>query len=115
MTYRPPPYPPPHHPPPVPGGGPQRNRVLAIVGGALITVLGTALVALFSLLPSGGGFVVFAVLIPFVCLVVGLGLLFAENTRPWGIGMVIGFFVMLIVGAGACVALIAGLNSTSRG
>jgi hypothetical protein len=42
----------------------------------------------------------------------GIVLLFPEQTRRWGLGILIGFFGMLIIGAGACIALVVGLGAT---
>ena len=39
-------------------------------------------------------------------LATGAGLLFSDRTRRWGVGILIGLFGMLIIGAGACVAVL---------
>lgn len=118
MSYYPPAPPPrPPFPPPFPAGppGPPRKSWTGrILLGVLITVGLSLLGALSFLSPfSNSGVPAIGLLVPVVCLVVGIVLASIERTRPWGLGMLIGFLVMLIVGAGACVALIAGLNSTS--
>lgn len=104
-------HPPPPYPPP---GPPKKSWAGRIALGALITIGATLLGGLGVLLPSSSrlGLLGLGLLVPVLCLVIGIVLVCIEDTRPWGLGMIIGFFVMLIVGAGACVALIAGLNST---
>ncbi|MDQ2722340.1 MAG: hypothetical protein M3Y19_03395 [Actinomycetota bacterium] len=118
MSYYPPAPPPrPPFPPPFragPPGPPKKTWTGRILLGVLITVGATLLGALGFLVPgSNGGLIGLGLLVPVVCLVVGIVLVCIESTRPWGLGMIIGFFVMLVVGAGACVALITGLNSTN--
>jgi hypothetical protein len=49
-------------------------------------------------------------LAPFVLPLAGLALLVDARTRWWGVGVLIGFFGMLIIGAGACVLLLVGLS-----
>jgi hypothetical protein len=52
----------------------------------------------------------------FLVLATGAGLLFSDRTRRWGLGILIGLFGMLIIGAGACVAvLVVVLASYSGG
>lgn len=51
----------------------------------------------------------FVWLAPLVVPLAGVGLLVADRTRWWGAGVLIGFFGMLIIGAGACVLLFVGV------
>ena len=51
----------------------------------------------------------------FLVLLTGAGLLFSDRTRRWGVGILIGFFGMLIIGAGACVALLVVVLSSYNG
>ena len=100
-------------PPPEPSGPPpKRSWTWPIVFGALITIGATVLgpVVSFALADTVGlfGLTFFA---PLLCLVVGIVLVCMDSTRPWGLGLLIGFFVMLIVGAGACVLLIVAFTS----
>jgi hypothetical protein len=73
----------------------------------------------FSLVPfilTGGnsvaGYGLYAwLLVP----VVGIGLLIAPRTRRWGAGVLMGFFGMLVIGAGACLVIVVGLNANGVG
>jgi hypothetical protein len=47
---------------------------------------------------------------PAIGLLVPIVLLFSPATRWWGVGMLLGYFVTLIVLAGACVALLSSLG-----
>ena len=51
----------------------------------------------------------------FLVLATGAGLLFSDRTRRWGVGILIGLFGMLIIGAGACVALLVVVLSAYNG
>jgi hypothetical protein len=42
-------------------------------------------------------------------------LLFSDGTRRWGLGILIGFFGMLIIGAGACVAILVVVLASYSG
>jgi len=42
--------------------------------------------------------------------VTGIALCFPASTRGWGLGLLIGFGVALVVGAGACVMLLAAIS-----
>lgn len=46
---------------------------------------------------------------------VPIALIVPERTRPWGIGILIGYAVWAIVAAGACVVLIAAITSSESG
>ena len=51
----------------------------------------------------------------FLVLLAGAALLFTDETRRWGVGILIGLFGMLIVGAGACVTLLVVVLSSYSG
>ncbi|HET6626166.1 MAG TPA: hypothetical protein VFG63_07235 [Nocardioidaceae bacterium] len=118
MSYVPPPPPGPTGPPepsgrPTQPGPAKRNRTALIIFGALISVVATVLGPLAALfLGDSIGFLGAGLLTPVLCLLVGIALLFSERTRPWGLGLLIGFFVMLIVGAGACVLVLMSFSSS---
>jgi hypothetical protein len=106
-----PPGPPPGPPPPPP---PRKGHALevllgAVIGGVALPVLTVAGVAPLVAALGGGALL----LGPGLLLAVGIGLMIAKETRPWGVGILIGGFVVLIVLGGACVAILAGLNATS--
>jgi hypothetical protein len=76
-----------------------------VVGGIITVILPLMSLALVD--QTGfGAFIVALLLVP----VVGLGLLFSDSTRPWGIGILIGWATALIVVGGSCVALLASLD-----
>jgi hypothetical protein len=106
MSYVPP-------PPSAPYGGrpPGLSRAVKITLGALIGAVALPVVTFLGLLVGSRMDVIGLVwLAPVVVLLAGVGLLVDAGTRPWGTGILIGFFGMLIVGAGACVVLLAGLS-----
>lgn len=51
----------------------------------------------------------------FLILATGAGLLFSDRTRRWGVGILIGLFGMLIIGAGACVTLLVVVLASYNG
>ena len=103
-------------PPPQPGWEPPPPKkpkaplFFGILIGALAPFLGIIPPALFSNVQSPSmasdivGLAPFAWV--FLILATGAGLLFSDRTRRWGVGILIGLFGMLIIGAGACVAVI---------
>jgi hypothetical protein len=107
---QPPPGPPPPgyspwgQPPQPPPKKPKTPLLVGILIGAVTPFFGLAFPAA---LPDGSGAEALA---PFVwalgVMLTGIGLLFADSTRRWGLGILIGFFGMLIIGAGACVAVL---------
>ena len=108
MTWQPPP--PPAPPPPKP----KAPLLLGILIGAVAPFFA---VALTLALPDGSGAESTA---PFlwvlIILATGAGLMFSDQTRRWGLGILIGLFGMLIIGAGACVTfLIVVLAAYSGG
>ncbi|MET0447220.1 MAG: hypothetical protein ABW004_02390 [Aeromicrobium sp.] len=91
-------------PPPSPGHGWQ-IACGAVIGGVATVAL--PFVSLGVASSNGIGFFLASFL---VVPGTGLGLLFAATTRPWGIGLLIGWAIALVVAAGACVALLSGLQ-----
>jgi hypothetical protein len=96
------PAPPPQPPPP--------NDGWKIFCGAVIGVVATIAVPFLALSvdPSAGVslFLLSFIIVP----TTSVGLIIAPVTRAWGIGLLIGWAVSLIIGAGACVALLNGLE-----
>ena len=97
-------YPAPPAQPQPPGDG------WKIVCGAAIGVVATVVAPFASLgLADSLGFGIFAlsfILVP----ATGVALLVSSTTRKWGLGLIIGWAIVLILGAGACVALLSGLS-----
>ena len=106
MSYVPTPPPEPRPQPP------RKSRTGPILLGAVISVA-VSILGPVAGITLGDTFGLFGLtlLAPLACLVVGIVLLFPDSTRPWGIGLLIGFFGMLIIGAGACVLLLMSLDS----
>jgi hypothetical protein len=75
----------------------------AVIGAVALPVLTFAGIAVFG----PGGLVVG----PLAWLVVGVALMFGKSNRPWGLGILIGGFGMLVILGGACVAILASLNA----
>ena len=105
MSYIPTPPPPEQ---PAPEAGNRRDLWLGIVVGVVACIglpfLGALGVDRFGLLGVG-------LLAPLVVLVVGVILVIPDRTRRWGSGLLLGFMVSLVLGAGACVVLFASYNS----
>ena len=98
MSYQPPPPP------------PERGHTTALVAGAVLGAVLLVVSALLGLaLMSSTNGAVF-----FVGPVLGLALPIVLMTRPatrwWGVGLLIGFFLALIVLGGACVALLSSVS-----
>lgn len=92
---------------------PKLPLFLGMLIGAVVPWFGVALPAA---LPDGSDVESLAPFAWFLLiLVVGFGLLFSEQTRRWGAGILIGFFGMLIIGAGACVAVLVIVLSAYNG
>jgi hypothetical protein len=110
---QPPSGPPPwgHYPPP-PGGQPKRGRGWEIFGGVVVGGIATVVLPLMSLAvvdqTGFGAIIVALLLVP----ILGLGLLFSASSRPWGLGILIGWAVALIVVGGSCVAILASLDGS---
>ncbi|GAB4011133.1 hypothetical protein [Nocardioides ultimimeridianus] len=106
----------PSYPPPPPGWQPPPRKrtnwpayiLGAIFGapavGALVGGIDALLTSISQQLSSVAGLLS-------VVLVIGIpvGLIIPERTRPWGIGILIGFALWAIIAAGACVVLLAVL------
>ena len=106
MSYVPPGRPP--GPPPPRKGHALEVLLGAVIGGVALPVLTVAGAGpLVATLGPGA-----LVLGPGLLLAVGIGLMIAKETRPWGLGILIGGFLVLIVLGGACVALLTGLSAT---
>ena len=98
-------------PPPGPAGPPKKGHSLellvgAILGGVDAVVTGLLGVAVSANVANGAwGFAP-----PVVGLLIPVVLLLNESTRWWGVGILIGYFLTLIVLGGACVALISAFS-----
>ena len=105
MSYAPPPSsePPAHEPG-------RRREFWYGVGVGLFACLVLPFLALSGV--DAFGFIGFTVLSPLLVLVAGVVLTIPSTTRRWGTGLLTAFAVSLVVGAGACVVLIASLNTT---
>ncbi len=111
-----PPYGPPHGgPPPTPPGMSNKAKFWL---GFVLSVPALLLAAFVSNLPSiiidaaGGDSSVTGSLSFLLFLLMGVGvlvMLFFERTRWWGLGLIAGIAVTLIVLAGACVVILAVL------
>lgn len=106
---------PPYQPPAGQGGWPtpppQKPPKAPLFAGIAIGALAPWFFSLVPLILTNGdsvaGYGLYAwVLVPLA----GIVLLVVPRTRRWGLGMLIGFFGMLIIGAGACLTIVAGLN-----
>jgi hypothetical protein len=87
-----------------PARKPKLPLFMGILIGAVVPFFG---VALPFVLPDGSAIGALAPIVwVFLVLLSGAALLFSDETRRWGVGILIGLFGMLIIGAGACVALL---------
>jgi hypothetical protein len=75
--------------------------VVACIGLPFLSLVGVDRLGLFGV----------GLLAPLIVLVVGVILVIPDRTRRWGTGLLLGFAVALVLGAGACVVLIASYNS----
>ena len=98
--------------PPVPPADPfvppEKGHALELVLGAVVGGVDVVITGVLGLVFSANfanGAWGFAPLV--VGLLVPLALLLNESTRWWGVGILIGYFLALIVLGGACVALIS--------
>jgi len=107
VSYGPPPAPRPAIPPPTPPG-PKLPLLVGAFAGAVAPWF-------FSIVPlvltNGNSVAGYGLLSWLVVPVVGAALLVAPATRRWGAGVLLGFFAMLVVGAGACIALAVAINA----
>ena len=97
---------------PPPGPQPRRGRGWEIFGGVVVGGIATIVLPLMSLAvveqAGFGAIIVALLLVP----ILGVGLLFSDSSRPWGVGILIGWAVALIVVGGSCVALLASLDGS---
>ena len=100
--------------PPVPPDAfvpPKEGHALELVLGSVIGGVDAVVTGVLGLVMSANianGAWGFAPLV--VGLLIPLVLLLNESTRWWGVGILIGYFLTLIVLGGACVALIASFS-----
>lgn len=99
---------PPGYEPPKSGGNGARIAIGVGLAFALPTVLGLLGTLLSQVSPDLGG-ISFGLVAPLM-LLVPIGLLFSAKTRYVGIGMLITYAVVVVLAAGACVVLLAGLG-----
>jgi len=101
--------------PPVPPAGygapPKRGHTLELLVGALLGGVDAVVTGVLGVVVAGNvGNGVWSFGPPVVGLLVPVVLLLNESTRWWGVGILIGFFLTLIVLGGACVALISAFS-----
>jgi len=101
--------------PPVPQADPfvppKKGHALELVLGAVIGGVDVVITGVLGLMMSANianGVWGFAPLV--VGLLIPLVLLLNASTRWWGVGILIGYFLTLIVLGGACVAIIASFS-----
>lgn len=90
---------------------PKKGHALELVVGAVIGGVDVVVTGALGLVMSANianGAWGFAPLV--VGLLIPLALLLDASTRWWGVGILIGYFVALIVLGGACVAIIASFS-----
>jgi hypothetical protein len=104
MSYVPTP-PPPEEPVNEPGS---RRETWFGVAAGIAACLGLPFLSLS--LSDSMGFLGFGVMAPLVVLVAGVVLVIPDRTRRWGTGLLMGFAISLVLGAGACVILLASWN-----
>ncbi len=109
MSYVPTPPGEPPSPPPEPKKGHALELIVgALGGGVALIVFGLGGIAVSA--GSDQFFLAGLVIGPVLALLIMVGMLFAPATRWWGIGLLIGYFLTLIILGGACVALIAAMS-----
>ena len=97
---------------------PKLPLFLGMVFGATAPFCGIGLSSLLSSIGSAAASQVAplaSVVVVLATLATGVGLLFSDETRRWGAGILLGFFGMLIIGAGACVAVLVVVLSAYNG
>ncbi len=81
--------------------------ILAVFCPSLALLIGAGTLDAYD---SGDGFVVAIIAGLVAPLLLPIPLLFTKPTRPWGVGILIGVALTLIVLGGLCAAIIASLN-----
>ncbi len=97
---------------------PKLPLLLGALFGAASPFSGFALSTLLSSTRSetaSGAAPLASVAVVLATLATGVGLLFSDETRRWGAGILLGFFGMLIIGAGACVAVLVVVLAAYNG
>ena len=114
MSHQPPPPLPPgqYGPPAGPAGPPpKKGHALELVVGALLGAIllgGSGALGLVLMGTTDNGAIFF--LGPLGGLALPVALLFRADSKWWGVGLLIGFFLALIVLGGACVAILSSLG-----
>jgi hypothetical protein len=116
-----PPQPPPEQPWGPQGGQfpqpawqpPPKQPKMPLLVGMLIGAVAPWLLGVVPLiLTNGNSLAGYGLLTWAMVPLVGFALIFADQTRRWGLGILLGFFGMLVIGAGACVIVLVGLTQT---
>jgi hypothetical protein len=111
-----PPGPSPWQPPPK---KPKAPLILGILIGAFGPIAAVVIAGALGSMTDSTTASDLAALVPlltlFGVLLTGAVLLFPDKTRRWGAGLLIGLFGMLIIGAGACVAVLVLVLSSYNG
>ena len=92
-------------PPLAPAPGPQSKKPIAI--GILISFASLVVSSLATRLVGSSDVFGAVASLAWITPLVGLGMLFHPRTRRIGLGVLLGFGIMLVIGFAACVALIA--------
>jgi drug/metabolite transporter (DMT)-like permease len=97
--------------PPPPSPEPPRWQRREIWYGVAVGLVASLVLPFLALTGAARlGLAGVGLLAPVVVLVAALVLLIPRRTRQWANGLLIGFAIALIVGAGACVAILAAWN-----
>lgn len=99
-----------HYPPP--GSQPPKGRGLHVFSGVMIGGFATFVLPFMALgLADAMGVGLGALLVALVIVpITAVALMFNDATRPWGVGLLIGWAIVLIVAGGACVAILSSLS-----
>lgn len=104
MSYVPPPTLP-DDPGPEPG---HRRDLWLGIGVGVLACFGLPFLSL--LVPDASRMFGLGLIAPLLVLLVGTVLVIPAGTRRWGTGLLMGFLISLVLGAGACVVLLASYN-----
>lgn len=96
--------------PPSPPQPERPGRGWQVMCGAVTGAFATVVLPFASLGLSVSAGISFFVTSLLLVPCVGVGLVCSATTRAWGIGVLIGWAIALVVAAGACVALLSGLE-----